>query len=351
MFKNLIDWSQKEFRHLPWRKTRSLYGTLVSEIMLQQTTVSTVLNHFELFINTFPSTKELSQASEEEVCVAWKGLGYYRRAKNLRKAAICIEKDHKGKIPKTYSKLIEIDGVGVYTANAILSIGLKKNALPLDANLERVLSRIFAISGDKGPKHQKKIYQLYEDEEILKKGNNFCPRKLSEALMDLGRVFCQSRNTRCEICPMHGKCKAFELGKPLEFAKALDKKKQFFDLKLLRVVVKRENKIFGVRKKESEWLAGQIELPTFVLETEDKSLNQYPMLKGRKPNITKLKNFKTNITKYKILNYIWEIDEKDWEKKFQEENPGKFFTIKKTENFSTAMFKVLERIKSYELDN
>ena len=343
MFKKLIKWSDKEFSHLPWRKTRTLYGTLVSEIMLQQTTVGTVINHFDRFLDTFPSTIELSKASEEEVCVAWKGLGYYRRAKNLRKAAISVQKDYSGEIPSGFAELINIDGIGIYTANAILSIGLKKHALPLDANLERVLSRIFAVSGEKGPKHQKKLYQLYEEGKILKSGVKYCPRKLSEALMDLGRVFCQARNVRCDICPMHGNCEAANIGKPLEFPKMVEKKKEMFDLKLLRVVVKKGNKILGVRKKESEWLAGQIEVPTFVLESDDKSLTQYPKLKGKKPKFENLKSFKTNITKYKIQNFILELEERDWHKRFQKDCSGQFFTIKKTENFSTAMFKVLER--------
>lgn len=343
MFKNLIKWSEKEFSHLPWRKKRTLYGTLVSEIMLQQTTVGTVINHFDRFLDTFPSTYELSKASEEEVCVAWKGLGYYRRAKNLRKAAICVQNEYSGKIPREFFELINIDGVGVYTANAILSIGLKKTALPLDANLERVLSRIFAVSGEKGPKHQKKLYQLYEEGKILKSGVKFCPRKLSEALMDLGRVFCQARNVRCDICPMLGHCDAAKMGKPLEFARMVEKKKQLYELKLLRIVVKKGNKILGVRKKDSEWLAGQIEVPTFVLESDDKSLTQYPKFKGRKPKYENLKSFKTNITKYKIQNFILELEEKDWNNKFKDNYSGKFFTIKKTENFSTAMFKVLER--------
>lgn len=118
MFKKLIQWSTKDFSELPWRKKRTLYRTLVSEIMLQQTTVSTVINHFERFLREYPDIKSLAASTEDQIVMSWKGLGYYRRARNLRKAAIDIQKNHGGRIPTSYELLLEINGIGPYTASA-----------------------------------------------------------------------------------------------------------------------------------------------------------------------------------------------------------------------------------------
>jgi len=166
MFQNLAKWSLEEFSNLPWRQNRSLYRTLVSEIMLQQTTVSTVLKHFERFMQQYPTPDLFAKATEEELLIAWKGLGYYRRARNLKKACITICEKHNGEIPLDFNTLISIHGIGVYTANAILAMGADKRALALDANLERVISRIYGIKEPKGLKLQKEIAKRFNNNEI-----------------------------------------------------------------------------------------------------------------------------------------------------------------------------------------
>ncbi len=160
-FKKLISWSREKHADLPWRKKRSLYFTLVSEIMLQQTTVSTVKNHFANFIEKFPDLETLALSSEEEMLRAWKGLGYYRRAKNLRKAALDVLEFFEGQIPLTLEELKSIKGIGDYMANALLAIGEDQPALALDANLERVLSRLYGIKTPKGPLLHKKLQELF----------------------------------------------------------------------------------------------------------------------------------------------------------------------------------------------
>jgi len=350
MFKKLIDWSLNQHNHLPWREDRSLYKTLVSEIMLQQTTVSTVLNHYERFLKQYPNSKKLSQSTEEEICMAWKGLGYYRRARNLRKAAIDIEDKFKGQIPLDLEELVSISGIGEYTANAIIGIGADQKALAIDANLERVLSRLYMIEEEKGPKLQKKIKNLFNDGKIVKEMGKFSARNINEALMDLGRVFCQARKASCDLCPMSKKCLAFKEKRALDFpmVKESSAKKKMFELDLLRVVVKKSNKVLAYKKDETKWLSGQLEVPTLILKSEDKKLSQYPKT-TKEVTLKGLKKFKTSITKYKINNYILEMSEKEFKDKFVDEfrkdEKCKFVSMDiKKENFSTSTIKTFERV-------
>ena len=306
MKKALYDWSNQEYSHLPWRRERTLYKTLVSEIMLQQTNVSTVLKHFDRFLKVYPKVQDLAAASEEEVCSHWQGLGYYRRARNLRKAAVAIVEEFDGEFPNDYKDLISIPGIGAYTANALIAIGRDKPALALDANLERVFSRVYGIKVEKGPKLLKEIESreavILKDFQVKKYG----ARVVNESLMDLGRVYCQAKKADCLICPIKSKCFVFNEKKdPLSFPIFKNKKKESFDLKLLRVIVKDKNKVLGFEKSQKEWLSGQIEIPTFILSCEDESLVQYPKASFQK--IEKTHSIKTAITKYKITNHIIEL--------------------------------------------
>jgi A/G-specific adenine glycosylase len=315
MWSQLLIWSQKEFEHLPWRRNRSLYGTLVSEIMLQQTTVGTVLQHFDRFLNQFPDLKSLAMASEEELLVAWKGLGYYRRAKNLKKIAETIVFEHKGVFPDSSEELQKINGIGPYTANALIAIGLDRPALAVDANLERVLSRIFAIQTPKGPRLQKQILQLFIEKKLIA-DRHFSFRSLNEALMDLGRTICQASRVSCEICPMKKSCQSFKSGKPLNFpltTQVQSKKKLEHELRLLRILIRRDGNVLAYQKIKGEWLEGQWEVPTFVIETDDNKFKQYPEL-NKKLSIENLPIVKTGITKYNIQNYVLELSQAEWKK-------------------------------------
>lgn len=341
--KELLNWSKKEFNHLPWRKNRSLYRTLVSEIMLQQTTVSTVINHFENFIEKYPNFEALAKTTEDEICMAWKGLGYYRRARNLRLAAIDIAANNS-RVPTSLIKLKEIHGIGDYTGNALISIGRNKPALALDANLERVISRLYAVKEEKGPKLQKKIQQLFEDGFIFPHLDKSGPRAVNEALMDMGRVYCQANKTDCLLCPLSRNCQAYLLDEIDKYPLVKKKVKESHDLELIRFVVKKGKKVLAYQKTKTEWLSGQLEVPTYVLNSSDSKLKQYPKL-PKKLKTTKLKKFKTAITKYKITNYIYEVDEKEFKKivglekkyNFVENNPEK-------ENFSTATIKTFTKL-------
>ena len=307
----LIDWSRSDFTDLPWRKNRTLYGTLVSEIMLQQTTVGTVKNHYDRFLQRFPDLESLACATEEELLVAWKGLGYYRRARNLKKIAEHLFLHHQGKFPKTALELQEIPGIGPYTSHALVAIGGDRKGLAVDANLERVIARLYGLKIEKGVKLQKKILELFQQNKIFP-DFHLSYRGLNEALMDLGRTFCQARKATCALCPLNSDCKAFKEKDPLAYPmeKAVSAKAaEEHELHLLRVLVIKENKILAYKKTEKQWLAGQYEVPTLLISSTDAKLTQSPLL-GEKFEHKKLKKFKTGITKYKIVNSILEADQK-----------------------------------------
>ena len=343
MNKNLIDWSQKEFQHLPWRKNRTLYGTLVSEIMLQQTTVKTVLGHFERFLKEYPSIQDVAKASEEQLTISWKGLGYYRRCRNLKKACEVICNDFSGKIPLDYNELIAIPGIGDYTANAILSIGNNEPAIALDANLERVLSRLYGIETPKGPKLLKKLQGLFQQQSILKREmKRFGGRALNEALMDLGRNFCMARKAYCDTCPVSKSCTAFKLNRPLEFpVQPIKKEREKHTLELLRVIVRNKERVLVYQKNSQEWLSGQYEVPTFILKSSDSKLNQYEKFSKKIKTISK---YKTAITKYSIINHVVELNQSEFESLgFSRKTLWK----KKEQNLSTSSTKALASIKGH----
>lgn len=347
--KKLISWSQGQYSDLPWRKKRTLYKTLVSEIMLQQTTVGTVLNHFDRFLVEYPTLVDLAQASEEDVCISWKGLGYYRRARNLRNLAIQIVENFKGEIPKKSEELLSLKGIGPYTANALVSIGADKKALAVDANLERVLARFYGFKTPKGPKLQKEIWQKFDEGKVLPEINELSARALNEALMDLGRIICQAKKATCMLCPLSPSCKAKKMGDVLSIPVVEGEKKPSAEhtLHLLRVIVKEETKngekVLVYQKNQNEWLSNQWELPTFILETSDEAIKQYPHLK-KEIDLTELASLKTTITKYNIQNYIIEMSLKDFKKLskgIQKDYVFKEFNSKL--NLSTASIKVLKK--------
>ena len=346
LFSNLTSWSKEQYSHLPWRENRTLYKTLVSEIMLQQTTVGTVLNHFERFLAEYPTIFDLAKASEEEVCISWKGLGYYRRARSLRSIALQVVEDFKGQIPTNLSDLQKLKGIGPYTANAIVAIGADKKALAVDANLERVLARFYGIKDEKGPKLQKRLWSDFEHKKIMAEMDGMSARALNEALMDLGRIVCQARKAACMICPLSPNCKARQSGEPLDYpVEGIKKESADLFINVLRVVVTDKKKILVYKKDESQWLSGQWELPTFIIETNDDKLKQYPRINYKK-NIEKLPMIKTGITKYNIYNYIAQMSLEEFEsfaKKIDIEYEFKNHDQKL--NASTSTLKVLKHLK------
>ena len=204
--RKLLVWYQQHRRDLPWRKTRKSYSIWISEIMLQQTQVKTVIPYFIRFMNSYPTIIDLANANTQSLLNHWAGLGYYSRAKNLKKAAKIIIKIHKGCLPNTYQDLIKLPGIGHYTASAILSIAFDKPYIALDGNLIRVLSRLLSLRGDTTKTFFQRSLSRYGQQLI----DGVNPGEFNQALMDLGSSVCLPRKPRCLTCPWESRCKSRE---------------------------------------------------------------------------------------------------------------------------------------------
>ncbi len=201
----LLAWYQQHGRHdLPWQQDRSLYRVWVSEIMLQQTQVVTVIPYFERFMARFPDSQTLANASEDEVLHLWTGLGYYARARNLHKAAQIIRDQYANAFPENFDSVLALPGIGRSTAGAILAQALGQKHVILDGNVKRVLTRLYAIEGWPGKKAVEN--QLWDIAETLTPDNNLTD--YTQAIMDLGATTC-ARKPSCQACPMTKDCKAF----------------------------------------------------------------------------------------------------------------------------------------------
>lgn len=199
----LLRWYEQHRRDLPWRRTADPYAILVSEIMLQQTRVETVLPYYERFMHRFPSVQELSSATIEEVLSSWSGLGYYRRARLLHQAARRIVAAG-GSVPRSLHELEQLPGIGRYTAAAVGSIAFGHVEPAVDGNVERVVTRIFRIAGD--PKRLPAKERVRAFARALLDGDR--PGESNQALMELGANVCRARNPLCASCPLAGICRA-----------------------------------------------------------------------------------------------------------------------------------------------
>lgn len=200
----LLAWYRVHQRSLPWRQTPTPYRVWISEIMLQQTQVATVIPYFERWMARFPDVRALASAPTEDVLALWSGLGYYRRAHLLHKAARQLVAHHDGQLPTSVEGLLTLSGVGRYTAGAIASIAFNQQAPIVDGNVIRVLCRIFGIDGDpRGGPNQKRLWALAE--ALIPQGQ---ARDFNQSMMELGALVCAPRNPRCQTCPAASWCVA-----------------------------------------------------------------------------------------------------------------------------------------------
>ena len=203
--KNLLSWYDQYGRHdLPWQDQINPYRVWVSEIMLQQTQVKTVIPYYQRFMAAFPTVTDLAQASQEAVLAHWAGLGYYARGRNLHKSAVLIIEEFNGSFPQTFDEILSLPGIGRSTAGAILSISLKQRYPILDGNVKRVLSRFLALDGWPGEKQNEHF--------LWQKADEFTPdarfNDYTQAIMDLGATICTRSKPKCEACPVAEKCQA-----------------------------------------------------------------------------------------------------------------------------------------------
>ncbi len=209
----LLAFYDKHARDLPWRRTRDPYAIWVSEVMLQQTQVQTVIPRFAGFLRQFPTVAALAAADERTVCEAWAGLGYYRRARNLHKAARMMVAELHGELPGRESALRQLPGIGAYTAAAIASIAFAERTPAVDGNLVRVLARVHALPG----RADDRALTLAVREQARSLVDCRQPGEINQALMDIGATLCRPENPVCRECPLRRACLAFNQGTPTAY--------------------------------------------------------------------------------------------------------------------------------------
>lgn len=202
--RRLTEWYEREQRDLPWRRTRDAYSIWVSETMLQQTRVETVIPYYFAFLEKFPTVTALADADFEEVAKLWQGLGYYSRARNLHKAAQVIERDFGGRVPDDLETFRSLPGVGPYTAGAVMSIAFDRSAPAVDGNVLRVITRYLGIREPIELPSTKKAVTDHVDFWLQSER----PRSFTQALMELGAMVCIPKRPRCEECPIRDNCVA-----------------------------------------------------------------------------------------------------------------------------------------------
>lgn len=249
--RTLLDWYDREKRDLPWRRTQNPYHIWVSEIMLQQTQVVTVIPYYERFLTWFPTIKDLAEAPEEKLLKAWEGLGYYSRVRNMQTAAQQVMTDFDGQFPNTYNGISSLKGIGPYTAGAISSIAFNLPEPAVDGNVMRVTARLFEVDYDIGDPKNRKIFQAIM--EILIDPER--PGDFNQALMDLGTDIEAAKNPRPNESPVRAFCAAYLHGTYDKYPIKLPKKKPR-PLYLQAFVIRNDEGAFLLEKNTKDRLLG-----------------------------------------------------------------------------------------------
>lgn len=252
----LLRWYHAEARDLPWRRSRDPYAIWISETMLQQTRVETVIPYYERFLARFPTVEALADAEADDLMEHWAGLGYYRRARNLQAAARRVVDEHDGNLPDQLDDLLALPGVGRYTAGAVASIAFDRPAPIVDGNVARVFARVFGIRED--VRSAPVQARLWEEAEALARGRR--PGDLNQAVMELGATVCTPRAPKCSSCPLLDPCAAHAAGD----AEALPVKTPAKAPKRVVAVaarIARNGRFLAVRRPAEGLLGGLWELP------------------------------------------------------------------------------------------
>ncbi|MBI4387961.1 MAG: A/G-specific adenine glycosylase [Candidatus Omnitrophica bacterium] len=261
----LLRWYKKHKRPLPWRTKKSPYRTFISEVMLQQTQIKTVIPYFERWMKVFPTVEKLAKAPIDRVLKLWEGLGYYTRARNLHRASQIIVEKHGGKIPSDYETLLSLPGIGRYTAGAVASIAFDQPVPLVDGNVARVFSRVFNIHKDiLKPETQNELYAIAY--QLVPQKN---PGEFNQALMELGSLVCFPTMPSCRTCPVSSLCiaqrKGIQESLPIK-SNSLKRKK----VNLATAIVIHAKKLLIRKRPEKGIWAGLWELPSVAIQNGKK---------------------------------------------------------------------------------
>ena len=307
----LLAWFAAHARDLPWRRTLDPYAIWISEIMLQQTQVKTVIPYWERWLRALPDVQALAAAPEDRVLKLWEGLGYYTRARNLQRAARVVVAEHGGRFPTDFAALLALPGIGRYTAGAIASIAFNQPAPILDGNVIRVLTRLFALTGD--PKEKQLNTRLWRlAQELVSAASAISNFKfqisnssgpcsaLNQALMELGATVCTPRAPTCLVCPLAAQCAAGRSGRAEEFpqmkARAAATERRF-----VVAVLERGGKFLVRQRPAGAVNAGLREFPNEELTDRQAAARAAAQWLGLPAAaFTSLQSVKHTITRYRI---------------------------------------------------
>lgn len=280
--KKLLVWYHHHKRPLPFRKTKDPYKIWLSEIMLQQTTMSAVLSYYKRFTKKYPDILSVARAPEQELLTIWQGLGYYSRIKNFQKACRQVIDNFGGKIPQTFQELITLKGIGAYTASAISSICFDEPNAVVDGNVKRVLARIYHYKKDIDSKEAKKFF-LTKASALLDPNH---PGDFNEAMMDLGATLCQPQQAQCLICPVRTFCLASQKN-PL--AVPVKKKMVYLPVQYAALIITDHEKILLKKPSQKNLIANMWELPCDYASLQMNPEETWQTLFEQKKDFFKLK--------------------------------------------------------------
>lgn len=332
----LLRWYSKNARDLPWRRTKDPYKIWVSEIMLQQTQVDTVIPYYNKWIKSFPSVEKLAKAPLSKAMNHWAGLGYYRRVRMLHEGVRQIQKEKKGKIPNTVEELIKLKGVGKYTAGAIASIAFEQRAPILDGNVIRILTRIFAISSDIS--NTKTIKKLWEIAEKVLPNKNI--GSFNQAMMELGATICLPNNPSCLICPVRSLCAAHKKGKETQYP--IKKNKIKLEKRKTATLIFRKDRSVLIEKQPKEgrwgglWMFPHWESKKEMLKVVGAGFpcpNSRHKKGGKTPPLRRVMAVKHGFTKYQIDLEVFQI-ETSHQKPITRKNRLKWVKITDLKNYA-----------------
>ena len=252
----LLEWYDQNHRDLPWRETKAPYSVWVSEVMLQQTQVKTVIPYYRRFLNRFPTVTDLADSDLQGVLKIWEGLGYYGRARNMHRAARIIVEKHQGNLPGTWKDIRDLPGIGDYIAAAVLSIAFNAPYAVVDGNVKRVLARLLRIAAPVNHASAGSVFQKHADRFLYKPD----PGKYNQAMMELGALICTPAAPLCGTCPIRSSCKACQSSMVDIFPKRI-KVKQTPQYNIAVGVVLKNGKLLITRRGNDGLLGGLWEFP------------------------------------------------------------------------------------------
>jgi len=343
----LQTWFREYKRPLPWREGTDWYHIWISEIMLQQTQVDTVIPYYHRFIKKFKTIEQLAKSSQQDVLKVWEGLGYYSRARNLHRAAQTLVSDYNSELPRDREELLKIPGFGPYTANAVLSLAFNRPYGVMDGNVKRVLSRLYKIKDDlRELKTQRTIQNLIDSLLPLE-----FPGEFNEAIMELGATICKPTSPLCISCPIITDCQAYK-NKLVDVLPYKSSQPAIPTRQALACIVRRQNRFLIVKRPQHEMLAGLWEFPVLNMNDGKQKTDQdlssindhFDLDASFKKSWPAIKHSYTHFH-FKLYSKLFEAKSQDFRSKFYDDFQWIELDDIKNLPLHKAMWKVLTNVE------